>query len=79
MYILKKINTKKKLGKWLLFALLAYIAVGAALYFLQDVFLLHPDPLPENHTYNFKQPFNEKLIQYDSDTRFSVVQFTIPD
>ena len=69
----------KKLGKWLAIAALAYLLVGVALYFLQDKFLLHPEPLAADYRYPFTEPFKEHFIDYDSTTRFSIVQFTVAD
>lgn len=75
----KKLSRGKKLSKWLLIAVAAYLLVGAALFFLQDVFLLHPESLPQDYNYGFKEPYKEHFIDYDSSTRFSIVQFTVPD
>ncbi|MBG9376717.1 alpha/beta fold hydrolase [Panacibacter sp. DH6] len=66
---------KKKIRNWIGIIVIIYVVCGIALYFLQPVLLFHPEPLPQDHTFSFSQPFEEKKIYYDSSTMFDVVRF----
>jgi len=66
---------KNKLLKWLKIFITIYIIVGALLYFFQDKILLHPVALPADYTFQFKTPFEERIVQYDSSTLFDIVRF----
>ena len=54
--------------------LLVYIIGGIFLYFIQDLLLFHPTPLPQNHTFSFRQPFEEVNVPVDGRT-LSIVKF----
>lgn len=66
---------KKKIKNWLGILLIIYVVCGVALYFLQNKFLFHPEPLPKDHRFSFNKPFEEKKIYYDSSTIFDIVRF----
>jgi len=74
---MKKQQSKQKryVVKWIKIVVSLYILVGVILYFLQDKFLLHPVPLPLDYKFQFKAPFEERLVQYDSATSFDIVRF----
>lgn len=52
-----------------------YLVVGVLLYFFQNKFLFHPQPLPTNENYSFNVPFEERKVYYDSSTLFDIVIF----
>lgn len=70
---------KKKIWKWARIILLLYIVCGIALYYLQETLLFHPKSLPQDHVYNFSQPFTEVNIPVSEEKNISIVQFTVPD
>src|SRR6476469_8982603 len=72
----KKFEKRKKIFfRWLKNFLIVYILIGVALYFLQDKILLHPVALFFNYTFQFKTPFEERLVHYDSSTLFDIIRF----
>lgn len=73
---------KKRIGKiwrWFRFVLLIYIAGGAALYFLQDEMLFHPEKLNADHKFEFDIPFREINYPVTNDKNLNIVIFTVPD
>ncbi|MEP7319389.1 MAG: alpha/beta hydrolase [Panacibacter sp.] len=70
----RKFNWKKLIT----IIFLVYVIIGAALYFLQDMFLLHPTPLPASYKFDFKDSFTEQQLYYDNNTSFNIVKFTLP-
>ena len=44
---------RPRIIKWIKIAFLVYIVLGAAVYFLQDYILFHPEILRKNQAYNF--------------------------
>lgn len=58
--------------------LLIYGSVGIAIYYLQDYILFHPVSLPRDYAYNFKEPYREVNIPYDSGSNINVIQFSVP-
>lgn len=75
---MKKVRWKK-IWKWTQIALLIYILLGVALYFLQDIIIFRPVKLPADYTYKFDQPFREEEIVVNEDKVISMVHFTVPD
>ena len=69
----------KKIWKWFQIAGLIYIAIGVALYFLQDKFLFHPEKLPADYKYQFDIPFQQIDLAVTTEKNLSIVQFTVPD
>jgi pimeloyl-ACP methyl ester carboxylesterase len=51
--------TRKRITRVLVVLAGVYIAGGILLYFIQDLLLFHPKPLPQNHRFGFSQPFDE--------------------
>ena len=74
---MKKQRSKQKhyLVKWIRIVVSLYVLIGAALYFLQEKFLLHPVSLPSDYKFQFKAPFEERLVQYNGITSFDIVRF----
>ena len=69
---------RKKL--WRVFRILfsVYVIGGIVLYFLQDIIIFHPKPLPFNHTFSFNNAFKEINISPDGKRNVNIVQF-FPD
>jgi len=59
--------------------LLIYVLLGIALHYFQDKLLFHPVKLPENHSFNFSQPFKEINLRVNAAKSISIIQFTVPD
>lgn len=51
-----------------------YFLGGLALYFVQDMILFHPKPLPKEHQFSFEQPFEEINIPFGKNN-VSIVKF----
>ena len=66
---------QNKLIKWLRIIVVLYVLIGAALYFWQDKFLLHPVSLPPHYRFQFEKPFSETLVKYNSTISFDIVRF----
>ena len=74
-----KKNTSQKLYTVLKVAVIAYLACGITLYFLQEKFLFHPKKLPADYIFSFQQPFKEINLPVSSEKNISIIQFTVPD
>jgi uncharacterized protein len=72
-------NTLKRIRNWLLLVIAIYVAIGVALYFLQEKFLFHPQKLSQEHTYNFPAPFKEINLPVNNEKNLNIIQFTVPD
>jgi uncharacterized protein len=72
-------KNRKKFWKWIRITLIIYIICGAALYFLQEKILFHPESLPKDHVFNFAIPFKEINLAVNNEKNLSIVQFTVPD
>jgi len=70
---------RKKFWKWFKIAVIIYTVIGVALYFLQDVFLFHPQKLPTDYQYRFDIPFRQIDLAVTTEKNLSIVQFTVPD
>src|SRR5688572_7287118 len=66
---------RRKLFRWVKVAVLLYCIAGIALYYLQNVFLFHPVPLPREYRYEFPVPFEEGEIALNKTDTFSFVKF----
>lgn len=51
-----------------------YVVGGIILFFIQDLLLFHPAPLPADHKFSFKQPYNEVNVPFEDGT-LNLVQF----
>lgn len=75
----KNIPDRKKLRKkiiaWGKLVIIIYCSVGIALYYLQEKFMFHPDPLPHDYVFNFNVPFREINIPLNSRDTLNMVQF----
>jgi len=66
---------KKMIWRWVKVIIMIYCAIGIALYYLQDYFLFHPQPLASNYAYSFKQRFEEIRIPVNKEDTISLVKF----
>lgn len=79
IYICEMTVTGKKVWKWFKIALLVYIIIGLALYFLQDKFLFHPKALASDYKYSFSQPFEEVNLEINVNKTIAIVRFKVPE
>jgi pimeloyl-ACP methyl ester carboxylesterase len=66
---------KKTIWKWAKIIIIVYCLIGIALYYLQDQFLFHPEPLTAGYVFKFKQPFEEITIPVNKEDNISLVKF----
>jgi hypothetical protein len=55
---------------------MAYGCIGIAIYYLQDKILFHPVALASSYSWNFKEPFREVNIPFDTNANINIIQFT---
>ncbi|GAO44933.1 alpha/beta hydrolase [Flavihumibacter petaseus] len=67
----------KKFG-WLKLLLLLYGVIGIAIYYGQDYFLFHPEPMARKQTYKFDQRHREVNIAVSKEANLNLIQF-MPD
>ena len=72
-------QTAKKIFRWVKVIAVVYCVCNFAIYYFQDYFLFHPEPLARNHRYNFTVPYKELNIPYDAASNLNVVQFATAD
>ena len=65
---------KRRIWRTAKILIIVYIAGGIILYFIQDLLLFHPTPLPMDHQFSFNQPFQELNIPVD-DRNLNIVKF----
>jgi alpha-beta hydrolase superfamily lysophospholipase len=70
---------KKRIFRWAKLITIIYCLIGSILYYLQNKLMLHPVAVPADSTYHFTQPFIETNITVDAETKFNIIQFTVPD
>lgn len=70
---------KKRIYKWIKILLIAYVLIGVAFYFLQDLILFHPVSLKPTYKYDFTQPHRDINIRLDSISNLNVIEFTTAD
>lgn len=56
-------------------AVVLYAVIGIAVYYLQDYFLFHPEPLTKTKPYSFEQPFTELNIPMEEGVNMNLVRF----
>jgi uncharacterized protein len=66
---------KKIVFRWIKVIVLLYSIIGIALYYLQEVFLFHPEKLAADHVFTFDTPFKEVNIPFNEKDTVSMVQF----
>lgn len=70
---------KKKIFRLLKILLLLYAVFGIAIYYLQDRILFQRSALSPTEQYQFKQPYKEIMLPYDSQSAINIIQFKIAD
>ncbi|MES2892514.1 MAG: alpha/beta hydrolase [Bacteroidota bacterium] len=65
----------RKIFRGVKIVVLVYCVLGIALFYLQNVFLFHPEALPRNYKYKFDVPFEETEIALNKTDTFSLVKF----
>lgn len=72
-------KTIGKIFKWIKIIAIIYVAIGLALFFLQEKLIFHPKKLSADHVYNFPGPFREINLAVTNEKVLGIVQFTVPD
>jgi alpha-beta hydrolase superfamily lysophospholipase len=70
-----KVSTKRKIMRWATVIVFIYASAGIALYYLQEKFLFHPDPLSKDFEFKFKIPFREVNIPMNARDNVNMIQF----
>ena len=70
-----KVSTRRKVVRWATVIVFIYASAGIALYYLQEKFLFHPDPLPKDFKFKFKLPFREANIPMNARDTVNMIQF----
>jgi hypothetical protein len=66
---------KKILFRWVKVIVLLYALIGIALFYMQDIFLFHPEKLLSDHVWNFNVPFKEIKIPFNEKDTVDLVKF----
>lgn len=66
---------KRKIFRWIKIIVIVYCVCNFAIYYFQDNFLFHPEPLSRNHRYDFSMPHRELNIPYDAASNLNIIQF----
>jgi len=66
---------RKIVFRWIKIIVLLYAVIGIALYYLQEVFLFHPEKTAADHAYHFDIPFQEINIPFNEVDTINMVQF----
>lgn len=66
---------RKKIFRWIKVIIIVYCVCNFAVYYFQDRFLFHPEPLARSHKYDFTIPHKELNIPYDSGANLNIIQF----
>jgi hypothetical protein len=71
----RQVSTKRKIYRVIIVITLIYCSIGIALYHLQEKFLFHPVPLPQNFQFKFDVPFKEVNIPMNKTDTVNLIQF----
>lgn len=66
---------RKKIFRWLKIIIIIYSSIGIALYYLQERFLFHPEPLSNAYVYHFDVPFEEVNIPINNTDTVNMIKF----
>jgi len=72
-------NRRSTLFRWMKISLALYCLLGILFYYLQEKILFHPEPIAKEIPFKFDQPFKEFNLNFDENTQFNAVAFTVPD
>lgn len=61
--------------RWAKVLLLLYALVGIGVYYLQEKFLFHPEPMLRSDHFDMSQPHHEINIPFDATSNLNIVQF----
>ena len=75
----RKVSAKRKIYRVIIIITLIYCSIGIALYHLQEKFLFHPVPLPQNFQFKFDVPFKEVNIPMNKTDTVNLIQFLPAD
>jgi uncharacterized protein len=70
---------KVKIIKWAKWAIIVYCAIGIALFYLQNNFVLHPQKLANNFIFTGGGKYTESFININENTTINVVNFLSTD
>lgn len=70
-----KVSTKRKVIRWLTVIGFLYGSIGIALFYLQEKFLFHPEPLASDYVFKFNTPFKEINIAINERDTLNLIQF----
>lgn len=70
-----KVSTKRKIFRWIIMITLIYCSIGLALFYLQEKFMFHPEPLPKDYVFKFDMPFKEVTIPMNARDTLDLLQF----
>ncbi|MEO5650238.1 MAG: alpha/beta fold hydrolase [Ginsengibacter sp.] len=70
-----KVSTRRKIFRWATMTTLVYCSIGLALFYLQEKFMFHPEPLPADYVFKFYMPFKEIIIPMNAHDTLDLVQF----
>ena len=73
------VSKRRKIARWITTIILLYGFIGFTVYYFQQRFLFHPEPLPANYVFQFNVPFKEVNIAINSRDTINMVQFLPPD
>lgn len=68
-------NRKRKIVKWIQWAIIIYCGIGLGVYYFQDSLLFHPKKLDKTHVYTFNSKFEEVFIPVNEADTISLVKF----
>lgn len=64
---------------WIKLCIIIYCLIGIGIYYFQETIIFQPTVFAADSSYGFKQAYQEKNIDLDADTRFNLMQYTVPD
>ncbi len=64
---------------WLLVIGIIYFALSLAFYFLQDFFFFRPEILPQDFTFEYAFPFEEKKFELPDGGQINALWFKVPN
>ena len=73
------VSKRRKIARWITTIILLYGFIGFTLYYFQQRFLFHPEPLPADYVYDFDVPFKEVSIAINARDTLNMVQFLPAD
>lgn len=68
-------KTPRRIVRWGKIVIIAYCAIGIALYYLQEKLMFHPEPLAHDYVFSFDVPFKEVNIPINKTDMLNMVQF----